>query len=259
MIREKLLHVRLRGDREFRWRGGDVSRLEGLTDAVFAFAVTLLVVSLDVPHSFDQLAAVMRGFFAFGLCFALLVYIWYCHYVFFRRFGLEDPVTVALNGLLLFVVLFYIYPLKFLYVFLARNLFGVESAVTTAIEPHQIGPLMIIYGLGFFAIFVCFALLYAHAYRRRDLLRLDPLEVHITRSAIGVHLLQAGIALVSVLMVVIGGAGMSPWAGVLYGAIGPTLATYRVLRDRSAQRLRELPEVKARLESAEAGVGFSLE
>ena len=35
-------------DQAFRWRGGEVSRLEGLSDAVFAFAVTLLVVSLEV-------------------------------------------------------------------------------------------------------------------------------------------------------------------------------------------------------------------
>jgi len=34
-------------DLAFRWRGGEISRLEGLSDAVFAFAVTLLVVLRD--------------------------------------------------------------------------------------------------------------------------------------------------------------------------------------------------------------------
>ena len=43
-----------RGARQhFRWRGNEVSRVEGFTDAVFAFAVTLLVVALEVPQTFE--------------------------------------------------------------------------------------------------------------------------------------------------------------------------------------------------------------
>ncbi|NIV14887.1 MAG: DUF1211 domain-containing protein [Aliifodinibius sp.] len=50
------------GDQEFRWRGGDVSRMEGFSDAVFAFALTLLVVSLQVPNSFWGTHANRSGF-----------------------------------------------------------------------------------------------------------------------------------------------------------------------------------------------------
>jgi len=84
----------------------EVSRVEGFSDAVFAFAVTLLVVSLEVPHTFDELRLAMRQFFAFAICFALLFQVWWRHFNFFRRYGLEDAPTIVLTGVLLFVVLF---------------------------------------------------------------------------------------------------------------------------------------------------------
>lgn len=42
-------------DGDFRVRGKEVSRVEGLSDAVFGFAITLLVVSLEVPKTFALL------------------------------------------------------------------------------------------------------------------------------------------------------------------------------------------------------------
>lgn len=41
--------------------------------------------------------------------------IWLKHYRFFRRFGLYNTTTIWINAALLFVILFYVYPLKFLY------------------------------------------------------------------------------------------------------------------------------------------------
>ena len=105
---------------KFRWRSHDISRIEALSDAVFAFAVTLLVVSLEVPKTFDELMHVMRGFGAFAICFTLLFVVWFNQYKFFRRYGLQDNVTLILNAMLLFVVLFYVYPLKFVFSFLVN-------------------------------------------------------------------------------------------------------------------------------------------
>jgi hypothetical protein len=49
MIREKLIDKGIGDNKKFRWRSNEISRIEGLSDGVFAFAVTLLVISLEVP------------------------------------------------------------------------------------------------------------------------------------------------------------------------------------------------------------------
>src|SRR5262245_6566390 len=95
------------------WPKHEVLRLEGFSDAVFAFALTLLVVSLETPKSFDDLVAMLRGAPAFAVCFALFWLIWKEHHRFFQRYGLEDGTVVVLNALLLFVVLLFVAPLKF--------------------------------------------------------------------------------------------------------------------------------------------------
>ena len=71
----------------FRLRGGQVTRLESFSDAVFGFALTLLVVSLDVPKTFPDLMATVRGFPAFALCFLFLTLLWNGHYRYCRRIG----------------------------------------------------------------------------------------------------------------------------------------------------------------------------
>ena len=111
MLRRRLAERRVGGEEGFFWRGQEVSRIEGFSDAVFAFGVTLLVVSLEVPDTFDELLATMRGFFAFVISFYVLFIVWNEHYKYFRRYGLDDSATRNLNAVLLFVVLFYVYPL----------------------------------------------------------------------------------------------------------------------------------------------------
>ena len=67
MLREKLIDRGVGDNKKFRWRSHEVSRTEGLSDAVFGFAITLLVVSLEVPRTFSELMYAMRGFGAFAI------------------------------------------------------------------------------------------------------------------------------------------------------------------------------------------------
>src|SRR5258707_12956280 len=115
MIRKKLIDKGIGGHKKFRWRSHEISRTEGLSDAVFGFAITLLVVSLEVPKTYSELMYAMRGFGDFAICFTLLFIVWFNQYKFFRRYGLEDSTTLLLTAILLIVVLFYVYPLKFVF------------------------------------------------------------------------------------------------------------------------------------------------
>jgi uncharacterized membrane protein len=54
---------------------------------VFAFAVTLLIVSLEVPRTFKELSETMQGFVPFAICFAMLIQIWSAQFLWFRRYG----------------------------------------------------------------------------------------------------------------------------------------------------------------------------
>ena len=112
----------------FRLRGHQVTRIEALSDVVFGFALTLLGVSAEVPKTFDQLLEIMREFPAFAICFAILISLWHDHYRFFRRYGLQDSPTIFLNSLLLFIVILYVYPLKFLF------------SLLVILSRHQRGP-----------------------------------------------------------------------------------------------------------------------
>jgi hypothetical protein len=89
MIRELAGRGLVPPEKHFHWRGGEITRLEAFTDAVFAFAVTLLVVSLEVPKTYAELISAMKGFVAFAICFAVLAQIWHRHYLFSRRYGLQ--------------------------------------------------------------------------------------------------------------------------------------------------------------------------
>jgi hypothetical protein len=228
MLRERLVRRRAGEEEGFSWRGQDVSRIEGFSDAVFAFAVTLLVVSLEVPQTFEDLLTAMRGFFAFAVCFALLFSVWHDHYKFFRRYGLRDNVTVYLNAALLFIVLFYVYPLKFLFTMLVDQLLGFgeevrlpDGSFTQAIENAQWPLLMVIYGAGFVAVQLVFVLLYLRAYSLRGALGLDAHELSITREEIQSSLLNAAVGLASVAVAVIGGEEAVGWAGFVYALIFP--------------------------------------
>ncbi len=225
MIRESLAKTNYGNRHGFRWRGEEITRLEAFSDAVFAFAITLLVVSLEVPNNFTELQRLMQGFIAFGISFTLLIMIWHSHYLFFRQYALQDIKIIVLNSVLLFVVLFYIYPLKFLFTLLINQLFSLEARpISDFINGNQVVTLMIIYSAGYFAVFFVFLLMHFHAYKQRVLLELNELEIVHTINSIRINTIHMCVSALSILISLIGGAGFTAIAGFIYILLGPAMA-----------------------------------
>ena len=205
----------------------DATRIEAFSDAVFGFAITLLVVSLEVPASFDDLMRVMRGLPVFAITFAILLMMWQEHHRLFKNFPCDDGPTIWLNGALLFVVVSYIYPLKFLFTgIVGPN--GRRFGQGSFIRLEQMSTLMIVYGIGFATIFLLFAAMYWRAARRVT----DPLQRHDARVLIGHSFVYVSVAAVSMVLALFGGAYASAWSGVAYGLIGPFQGLYHALTAR---------------------------
>ncbi|MGB6230119.1 MAG: TMEM175 family protein [Litorimonas sp.] len=199
MIRETVGR-QLDHDPNFRWRGESVTRIENLSDIAFAVALGMIITGVDAPRNFDQLIE----FLVFGIpaaaCFAVLLGIWTAHYTFFRRYGVADGTIVFLNALLIFLILYMAYPLRFAFDSFYSWIVGMTTGNASRIM--QIGVdsfevsgwiialFAVIYGLSHMLI----ALMYTHVIRRRALLALSPYELALTRQQHLAKWLQAGLA-----------------------------------------------------------------
>ena len=236
VIAQKTIH-----QNAFRLRGHEVLRIEAFSDAVFAFAVTLLIVSLEVPKSFDELLVTMRGFFAFGISFTILMMVRYEQNVFFRRYGMHDIITITLNCVLIFLVLFYVYPLKFLFTLIFSNQIYGQGHSPFIMDLNDTPKLMMIYGAGYILIYVLFFCMYIHALKNKETLELTPVEVYDTKSKLYAKLLLISIGLLSILTAIILPAKNAGLSGMVYVLIGPAFTIYYGSRGKSRRKFETVP------------------
>jgi uncharacterized membrane protein len=147
--------------------GGSVGvtsdRVESFSDAVFAIAITLLVLDIRQPTGsgalWDALLQQWPSFAAYAVSFLLIGVVWVNHHAVFHLIALVDVGLLWFNLLLLLDVAFMPYPT----VLLANALISGRGQSTAAV---CYGATLVVGGVFFYAIWV-------HAARRHRLLRGD--------------------------------------------------------------------------------------
>lgn len=90
----------------FRLRGIEMTRLETFIDAAFAFAVTMMVIAAQqVPDDIDTLLAAFKHVPAFLASVLVLGIFWRGHWMWSRRYGLEDGASIFISWALLATIL----------------------------------------------------------------------------------------------------------------------------------------------------------
>ena len=225
----------------FLERGEQVTRLEAFVDAAFAFAVTLLVISLDaIPDSIPALIEALKGIPAFAASFAQIAFFWYAHASWSRRYGMNDGAGVWLSLLLVFLVLVYVYPLKIVFGALFYWISG--GWFPTPVQLASVGDLRAmfsIYGLAYATLAGSMLALYAHAWRRRQALQLDAEETVRTYGYAASWGWSVLVALLSIAVAVGLPGRITPWLagapGMVYAlmSFSPLIAKAAMRRARS--------------------------
>jgi uncharacterized membrane protein len=150
-----------------RW---DTGRTESFSDAVFAFAITLLVLDIQVPesqfnHLWRGIAHQWPSYLGYATSFLTVGGIWLVHHGIFRRVQYANRPLMQVNLLLLMAVAFLPFPTKLV----------AEAIRDTSAERAAV----IFYGGWLLVISLLFSALWGVLARDRSLLRPEVSEKEV--------------------------------------------------------------------------------
>jgi len=193
---------------------GNTSRMDNLTDAVFGIAITLLIFNLVNPNSFSDLLTFTKTLPAFLISISFLMIFWFEHHRFSKKYNISNTSFTVLNVLFIALIIFYVYPLRFLTLFLTTAFFNIDLGLS--IDSYQAPLLMIYYGSAAFALYFTLFLFYYKAYKMRIALMLTESETVYTKAQKNKLMILCAVPLLSVLLTII----INPFSYGLATAVG---------------------------------------
>jgi uncharacterized membrane protein len=215
-------------------RGESMTRIETFVDAAFAFAFTMLVISIDViPKTVPELLSLSQDIPAFIISATIIGSIWVAHTLWSRTFGLQDRITLYLSLGLVMLVLIFVYPIKLMVQlsisFLSR---GALQQNLEIMELADVINLMVYFGLGLMALCFILIALYQNSLRQRQQLVLSEYEVIFCKLACLTWALVAATALISCVAAPLLGEQIQ-WSGLVYFSLLVTIPVARGLYRKS--------------------------
>ena len=183
-------------------RGENMTRIETFVDAAFAFAFTMLIISVDeIPNSVETLFASAKDIPAFLVSCINIGFIWYSHSVFSRRFGLQDGKTIILSLSLVMLVLVFIYPLKLVFMGLFHWLSGgyLSSGLGSMTE-MQLSDLFVFFAVGMLMLAIISYLMLKNVLRQAYFLGLTEFEIYSSKTDLIYWIIVVFISFLAILL-----------------------------------------------------------
>ncbi len=218
----------------FYLRGDNMSRVETFVAAAFAFLLTMVMVAgNDIPVNVDDFRAAVFNIPAFVICAVQIIWIWYEHAVWSRRFGLEDAWTVCLSGFLIVIVLVYVYPLKAMAAgflsWISNNYFSSD------LQPNSIDDVKFLFYFfsgGFLMLSLCFWAMHQMVLSRAKILCLNQWEAYQTKTEALGWLIMMMTSLISITLTKFLQGNAVAYAGIIYASLGISMTMLHILRAR---------------------------
>jgi hypothetical protein len=223
----------------FRLRGIEMTRLETFIDAAFAFAITMLVIAAQqIPDDVETLLAAFKNVPAFITSVIVLGIFWRGHWLWSRRYGLEDGVSIFISWAMIVTILIYMYPLKAIFSsmwFLLSS--GRVGHTLGAHSESQVRSVFAVFALGFTAIALEVVLLNLRAWQLRQPLRLNTRETLITLYELTGWSIPVGVGIISLVLALTLPPEQIAWSGWVYFSMVILVPLHAALQNQKMKRM----------------------